>query len=153
MRRYWMLVTICAAFGAAVANAQTFYKLIDKNGKVTYSESAPKPGEFDGQVIRIDVNPQGNTAQMPRFQRTEPAPASQKGAAPSTAETAREKLEAARKALASARDNPSPEEVRRVGTTKGFTRPVETDEYKAKLEKLEADVKQAEEELRRAEGR
>lgn len=153
MKRHWMLVTMCAAFGAAVANAQTLYKLIDKHGKVTYSESAPKPGEFDGQVIRIDVNPQGNTAQLPRLQRTEPPPASTKGAAPPTAAAAREKLEAARNALASARDNPSPEEVRRVGTTKGFTRPVETDDYKAKLEKLEADVKQAEEELRRAEGR
>ena len=46
-----------AAFGAAAflalaasgASAQTLYKLIDKDGKVTYSEKPPK--DFDGKTI------------------------------------------------------------------------------------------------------
>jgi len=152
MKRLWMLAAI-AALGAGAANAQTLYKLIDKNGKVTYSESAPKPGEFDGQVIRIDVNPNQNTATLPRPPRREAVEQEQAQSAARAmgVKAAREKLEAAKKALALAQDNPSPEEVARVGTTKGFTRPVESEEYKAKLAKLEDDVKQAEEELKRAE--
>lgn len=153
MKRFWMLAAI-AALGAGAANAQTLYKLIDKNGKVTYSENAPKPGEFDGQVIRIDVNPNQNTAILPKpGPRNTATEEAERAAQSANLKSAREKLESAKKALAQAQENPSPEEVRRVGTTKGFTRPVESDEYKARLARLEGDVKQAEEELRRAEGR
>jgi len=38
----------------------TLYKLIDKNGKVTYSDSPPK--NFDGQVIPVDIDTKRNTA-------------------------------------------------------------------------------------------
>src|SRR4051812_22595308 len=105
MNRYWMLAAV-AAFAAALANAQTLYKLIDKNGKVTYVERAPKPGEFDGQVIRIDVNPNQNTAILPKLA---PGNAGQ-GQAGSASQAggqraANEKLEAARKALAQAQEN------------------------------------------------
>ena len=153
-RSITLLALAGCAMGAAIASAQTLYKLVDKNGKVTYSEAAPKPGEFDGQVIRIEVNPNANTATLPRFEPKASEPATNPGgrAVPTTA-GAREKLEAARKALAEARDNPSPDDVTRMGTKGGFARPVESDSYKAKLEKLEADVKAAEEELKRAEGR
>ena len=153
MKPAWMIAAV-AALCAAAAHAQTLYKLIDKNGKVTYSESAPKPGTFDGQVIRIDVNPNQNTAILPkpgpRNTGQEQAEAASRSA---NVKAAQEKLDAAKKALAQAQENPSPDEVTRVGTTRGFTRPVESDEYKAKIAKLEADVKQAEEELKRAEGR
>ena len=50
---------------AAGASAQTLYKLIDKNGKVTYSESPPK--DFDGKVQRMDIDPKANTATLPRY--------------------------------------------------------------------------------------
>jgi hypothetical protein len=150
MKRFWIL----AAFAAAVANAQTLYKLIDKNGKVTYSQSAPKPGEFDGQVIRIDVNPNQNTAILPKLGPSnsgqEPAGSA---AQPAGQRTAREKVEAARKALAQAQENPGEGDVSWIGNKGGGTRQVQSDEYKAKLAKLEDDVKQAEEELKRAEGR
>ena len=153
-RSITLLAFAGCALGAAVASAQTLYKLVDKNGKVTYSETAPKPGEFDGQVIRIEVNPNANTATLPRYEPKASAPAANPGGrSVPTAASAREKLEAARKALADAQDNPSPDEVTRMGTKGGFTRPVESDAYKARLEKLEADVKAAEEELKRAEGR
>jgi hypothetical protein len=138
---------------APLVFAQTLYKLVDKNGKVTYSETAPKPGDFDGTVTRIDVNPNANTATLPKYEGRPAEPATNPGGRAPSRVAAQEKLEAARKALADARDNPSAEDVTRVGTKGGFTRPVESDGYKAKLEKLEADVKAAEEELKRAEGR
>lgn len=144
------LVVACALAVAGAAHAQTLYKLIDKNGKVTYSESVPK--DWPGQVVRIDVNPEANRAQLPKFEPASREPARAEAPASAVA-TAREKLEAARKALTQARENPSEEDIQRVGTTKGFTRPVESETYKAKLAKLEQDVKDAEEALRRAEGR
>ena len=153
MKRPVMLLAAACAMGAALASAQTLYKLVDKNGKVTYSEQAPKPGEFDGQVIRIDVNPNANTATLPRYEPKPSQPATNPGARMPDAASARARLDAAQKALANARDNPSPDEVARVGTKSGFTRPVESEAYKAKLARLEADVKAAEEELKRAEGR
>ena len=107
MKRFWMFAAI-AALGAGAANAQTLYKLIDKNGKVTYSENAPKPGEFDGQVIRIDVNPNQNTAILPkpaaRNTATEEADRASQSA---NLKAAREKLESAKKALVQAQENPA----------------------------------------------
>ena len=153
MKRSMTLAAIACSLAAALATAQTLYKLVDKNGKVTYSETAPKPGEFDGQVTRIDVNPNANTATLPRFEPKAPEAATNPGSRMPDARGARERLEAAKKALADARDNPSPDEVTRMGTKGGFTRPVESDAYRAKLAKLEADVKAAEDELKRAEGR
>ena len=53
-----------ALTGAQWALAQTLYKLIDKNGKITYSEEKPK--NFDGQVIPMNIDPNANTATMPK---------------------------------------------------------------------------------------
>jgi uncharacterized protein (TIGR03083 family) len=47
------------------ASAQTIYKLIHKDGKVTYSESEPK--NFDGKVVPMNVNPDANTVPMPKM--------------------------------------------------------------------------------------
>lgn len=162
MKRSWMLAA-ALTLGAVTVNAQTLYKLIDKNGKVTYSESAPKPGEFDGQVIRIDVDPNRNTATLPRLKETEkadggresrgserPAKASETGSDP---QSARERLEAAKKALADARENPGEGDVTWLGKVGGGARPVPSEAYQARLDRLEAAVKAAEEELKRAEGR
>lgn len=150
MKTTLLVVAFALGAAAAAAQAQTLYKLIDKNGKVTYSESVPK--DFPGQVVRIDVNPEANRAQLPKY---EPGatPAGGADARSPSVTAARDKLEAAKKALQHARDNPSDEDIQRVGTTKGFARPVETEAYKTRLAKLEQDVKDAEEELRRAEGR
>lgn len=150
----WISPAVALALSAAatLAAAQTLYKLIDKNGKVTYSESAPK--DFPGQVIRIDINPDANTATLPKLPAREAAPATSPGSRTADSRsTAQEKLELARKALAQARENPGETEVTWIGNKGGGTRAVPTDEYRAKLEKLEADVKAAEEEVRRAEGR
>ena len=134
------------------AAAQTLYKLIDKNGKVTYSESPPK--EFDGKVIRMDIDPKANTATLPKPSADAPAPRPAAGssspAGGDKVQAAREKLDAARKALQDAQDNPREDEVQRVGNKGGFTRPVPTEAYTQRLAVLEEAVRKAEQELRDA---
>ena len=148
------LIAACAALVAMCtgeASAQTLYKLIDKNGKVTYSEKAPK--DFDGKVVPMNIDPNANRATLPRPSRTDTRGASPAAGGASAVQAAREKLDTAKKALQDAIDNPGEGDIQRVGTTKGFTRPVPTEEYKKKLATLEENVKKAEEELRVAEGR
>jgi uncharacterized protein DUF4124 len=157
----WALAAFFAAC-ALPAAAETLYKLIDKNGKVTYSGERPK--NFDGQVIRIDIDPNANTATLPK-----PSPAPGAGgeaardrsnrntgnAARDDAEAriaqAREKLEAAKHALQEARDNPGEEDRQLVGKVGGGARTILSEAYVQKLEALEQNVKNAEDELRRAE--
>jgi len=153
-----------AALGAAIAigmlcapaAAQTLYKLIDKDGKVTYSETAPK--QFDGQVIRIDINPNANTMNAPKppaeAPRERPRPDGVKAKpAASDAEAALERLEAAKKALAEARDNPRAGEVTWIGKVGGGARPVMSEDYLERIARLELEVKNAEEDLKRVERR
>ena len=151
--RILFAVTAAAMAFAGPAAAQTLYKLIDKDGKVTYSESPPK--EFDGKVIRMDIDPKANRATLPK-------PGAAPAAAPSGAsagaggdrvQSARDRLEAAKKALQDATDNPREDEIQRVGNKGGFTRPVPTEEYQKRLEGLKENVRKAEEDLRVAEGR
>ena len=142
------------ALAGADAGARTLYKLIDKNGKVTYVDTPPK--DYDGQVIRVEIDPKANTATMPKYT---PAPKEEAEARkPGTAapgETrvaeARAKREAAQKAFANARDNPGPDDIQRIGNVGGGARPVPTEEYQKRLDRLEKAVKDAEEELKRAE--
>ena len=131
------------------AAAQTVYKLIDRNGKVTYSEEPPK--NFDGQVIRIDIDPNANRATL-----GVPPPAAKPGAdtakpaAPSVEdrlEEARDKLEARRKELAEAREHPREDEIRWIGNKGGGTRAVPTEAYQQRLDNLERAVKEAEDEV------
>jgi len=143
------------------ASAQTLYKLVDKNGKVTYSEKPPK--DFDGTVTRLNIDPNANTATLPKMP---PPPAGDKPAGANSDEPAkkgpastgdkvadaRARLDAARKAFENARDNPKDGDVTWIGNKSGGTRAVPSDTYAARLSALEAAVKQAEEDLRRAEG-
>lgn len=158
----WPYRTFFAAWAcalAAAAGAQTLYKLIDRNGKVTYAEKPPK--DFDGKVVPLNIDPNANTATLPKpgaapRPETEserilrrPAPGSE-GA--DKVQAARARLEAAKKALQDAIDNPKEGEVERVGKVGGGTRPVQSEDYRKRLAALEANVRKAEEELRIAEG-
>jgi len=162
-----------AAMGAAAllafaASAQTLYKLIDKDGKVTYSEKPPK--DFDGKVVPLDIDPNRNTATLPkppakveRTEETGPGKAGRKGPPPKRVEgekgvdsedrvrEAKERVESTRKALEDAQNNPGPDDVLRVGKVGGGTRPVFSEPYAQRLNRLEAQVKEAEENLKRAE--
>jgi len=153
-----IMVAAVAASVAVASMAATMYKLIDKNGKVTYSEEEPK--NFDGKVIRMDIDPNANrseappsvrdTVRNPNFLRQ---PLEAEAAKDKEIRELRTKLDAARDALRNAKDHPGPGDVDRLGTKSGFTREVPTAEYEAKLAKLEEDVKKAEEDLRRAGGK
>src|SRR5438445_9412989 len=102
-----IILAAIAAAAASIACADTLYKLIDKNGKVTYSEEKPK--QFDGQVIRLDIDPKANTATLPKpdaggkidesgARRRAPAESAEARAAARIAE-ARERFERAQRAL------------------------------------------------------
>ena len=146
-------LAVIAASLAGDAVAQTMYKLIDKSGKITYSESAPKPGEFDGQVIRMDIDPNANRATLPK-----PAEGAFKSDAnalpPREVLDARNKLAIAQRKLAEARNNPSEGDMIRQGSVGGAgARLVPSDAYTQRLADLEKDVKAAEEEVQRVEAK
>lgn len=162
MKRIAMVLGIAAAALAAGASAQvqTLYKLIHPNGKVEYAEKPPK--DFPGKVVRIDVNPDANTATLPKYEPPAPgasgAAEGRKGSVDKAKQenriqAAREKLEDARKALKDAQDNPGEADVTRVGNAGGGTRPVFSDAYQEKLKRLEQAVKDASDDLRVAEGK
>lgn len=125
MKRYSisLIAGVSLALLASAADAQTLYKLIDKNGKVTYSEKPP--ADFDGQVIRLDIDPKANTATLPK-PAAAGAPASlspSKDATKATAKEARikaakERLEQAKAALADALANPKEGDVFPLGVAK-----------------------------------
>ncbi|HXZ49040.1 MAG TPA: DUF4124 domain-containing protein [Usitatibacter sp.] len=147
---------------SATAAAQTVYKLIDRNGKVTYSETAPK--DFDGQVIRIDLDPNANKASLgggtvggdrgPPGQREQNAQreAEVRKGHEQQIEAARAKVEDARKALDEARNNPGPDDIRWVGNKGGGTRQVPTEAYQQRLATLEKALQEAKDELKKLEG-
>jgi hypothetical protein len=155
---------IAFAFAAALAlpaSAATLYKLIDKNGKVTYSEEKPK--NFDGQVIPLDFDPNANTATLPkptaapkgeegaRRGPRDDGRAAQRASAEERVKQAQDRLDTARKSLEEAKTNPGPDDVTFVGKVGGGARPVPSDAYQERIAKLEQAVREAEEELRRAE--
>jgi hypothetical protein len=145
------------ALGAGEVSAQTLYKLIDKNGKVTYSESAPK--QFDGKVIRMDIDPNANTATLPKPRAApsaEPTQADLSAPPPKqrpelNLKDAREKLERAQKALADAKENPRAGELNWIGNVGGGARAVPSEGYTQRLQALEQAVLAAQDEVRLAE--
>ena len=154
------VVAVSAGFVALEAGAETLYKLIDKNGKVTYSESKPKT--FDGQVIRIDIDPNANTATLEKPQPKGAGEGTlnrQRGESQSPAKMdeeariaqARERLERAQKALQDAKDNPQEGDLMMVGKLGGGVRTIPSEAYQQRLDRLEAEVRLAQEDLRRAE--
>lgn len=113
----WLAALVLCTAPAASAQ-QTLYKLIDKSGKVTYSETAPKG--FDGQVIPITIDPKANTMAPPKAPPAPPAPAAKAGETQNEKiirrrveskwdrlQAARDRVEAARKAYEDLRDNPA----------------------------------------------
>jgi hypothetical protein len=149
-----LLASLAAtAVVAGDASAETLYKLVAPNGKVTYVQDPPK--NFDGKVIRLDIDTNANTASGRRqtsssdtneaiIHRKEPSSLSQ-------LKEAQARADAARKAYENARDHPAPGDVTRVGNVGGGARPVFSEDYRKKLDALEAQMKQAQAELERVE--
>jgi len=139
------IALVAAAALCATASAQTLYKLVDKNGKITYSESRPK--EFDGQVIEMNIDPNANRATLPKYDATK---VPQGGMTPdviANINQAQQQLAAAKKALDEAKASP---EMTRMGKVGGGSREVTSPEYEARVAKLEQDVRDAEEAVRSA---
>ena len=185
---------LAAALGAMPAAAQVLYKWVDESGKTQYSDRPPK--NFKGEVTRIETEvekftlPPSPPPAAPASSAPAAAPA--KTVAPAPAEDlaakrratrarlegqlakAREKVDAAKKALAQA-ENPEPEDrqviqqragggmhgmtarsnctVEGTGKNKVVMCPtmVPTEEYRDKLARLEEDVRKAEDDLAAAE--
>lgn len=153
-------VLLAAAFALAAvpAAAETLYKLISPSGKVTYAQEVPK--NFDGKVIKLEIDPNANTAEgqraptkgaldaKAREEKLRPVPSADPGGELADAKA---KLQAARQAYEQARDNPGPDDVHRVGNAKGGARPVFSDEYAQKLAKLQEEVRQAQQQVEQLE--
>jgi hypothetical protein len=155
MKAIALFVAAAALPLATLAQVQTLYKLIHPDGKVEYAEKPPK--DFPGKVVPLNVNPDANTATLPK-----PAPAGgENGSGKARDEArnanrlqeARDRVEAARKALKDAQDNPSETDITRVGNAGGGARPVPSEAYLARLERLQQAVKSAEDHLRALEGK
>ena len=99
MRRAVAVLWLAFALGAAPAIAQVLYKLVDKAGKVTYSDSVPK--NFQGTVVRIEPDTESNVVPSGRGAGGDP----KAGVAPAKADplSRSAKREALEKALATAR--------------------------------------------------
>jgi len=65
MRLESLLVVVALSLAGTPALAQTIYKLIDKNGRITFTDTAPK--NFEGQVIPIEIDTRANIAQPPKI--------------------------------------------------------------------------------------
>jgi len=139
------IALVAATAFCATAAAQTLYKLVDKNGKITYSESRPK--EFDGQVIELNIDPNANRAVLPKYDPAKVPPGGMTPEAMANINQAQQKLAAAKNALDEAKANP---EMTRMGKVGGGAREVVSPEYEARVAKLEQDVRDAEEAVRSA---
>ena len=127
--RFVAPLALALACAALAANAQTLYKLVDKNGKVTYSETPP-PKHFDGTVTRVDIDPKANTMQAPKAPAkgeagmTENEKIIRRRPGPSRDDlirAARARAENACRAFETARDNPTEGDVEWVA--RGATNP------------------------------
>lgn len=159
LRTSLALLLLIAA--ATEAYGTTLYKLTDATGQVTYADAVPKG--FRGTVKRLDIDTSDKVAVLspgPRgqVQATVPdypeiirrrAPVDDNAA---RVAQARERLEAARAALAAAQESSSPDDWIYLGPRnplgmKRAPRP----EYEARLSRLEREVRLAEEALAAAE--
>jgi hypothetical protein len=148
------------AFAASDVSAAVLYKLTDNRGRVTYVDALPK--DFAGTVQRMNIDTAEHviTLQEPavRSLRTQaeneaiirrlpvPNPSEEQ------VRVARLKAAAARAALESAQNNSTPDDwiYFGPGNPVGMRR-APRPEFQARLESLERDVQQAEDEVRAAE--
>lgn len=140
--------------------AQTLYKYVDANGKVTYSDRKPEPGE-KAELVKVDKDANVMAAHKPRAragsdanparegrsttnsaEKKSSTGASRSGAAADAAVLAAEKqLEVAKKALQEGQA-PLPEE-QQIVVRQGGNSVVRTPEYFARIAALEEAVNKA----------
>ena len=163
--RFCILTCLVGLTVQVTVNAQALWKYTDKDGKVTYSDKAPKKGETAQQVTS---NPSANIINAPKGAREsdERRLEDMKGRVAEDIrvreklreafDVAKQELDAAKAALESGRD-PLPVETQiRVGRNKkgeptGVNTVVRNPEYYARIASLEEAVKKAEEKVEAAE--
>ena len=150
MRRY-SLIALVLAMSFAVS-AQTIYKQVDKDGKVTYTDKVPSKEQA---AQKVDIDTERNVAKplgSKPVQAKEAADSQLKHRADADAafekvvEQARAKLDLAKDALASGTE-PQEDDWMTVGVQSGRPGRMLTEDYLARVKLLEAAVRQAEEEL------
>jgi hypothetical protein len=138
----------------APAKVEVIYKLIAKDGKVTYSQDAPK--DYAGRVVKLEIDPRANLAVFPkpneRPQYLQPRALTPQEARRLDTENAKvqaqDALDEAKKALKDGQE-PLEGELDWMGKKGGGARPVPTEAYTKRIKALEDAVKQAEENLDR----
>ena len=155
MRTHNQLAWMVVLFVATIASAQTMYKYTDKDGKVTYSDRLPKPGE-KAEAITVDAkaNVVHSEAKQPNGAVSRGGTEAQKRAMlrddlSEKVELARKDLDDARNALESGRD--PTEDERQIVVRKDGNSVQRKPAYFERIAKLEADIKAAEERLAKAE--
>ena len=147
------LIALCVVLSCAAA-AQTVYKEVDKDGKVTYTDK--KPDDSDKKTEKVDINKNRNITQ-PLVSKEEKEGSSRSSATPeqriardndllAKLNQARENLERAKEALASAETPADDEWINIVGG-----RRVPSEAYYQRVKTFEDAVKKAEEDLASAE--
>jgi|APFre7841882724_1041349.scaffolds.fasta_scaffold118150_2 predicted RNA-binding protein len=139
----------------APAKVEVIYKLIARDGRVTYTQSAPK--DFPGRVVKIEIDPRANQVVFPRPnerpQFLQPRALTPQEARRLETENDRVKaqdaLDEAKKALKDGQE-PREGELNWIGNRGGGARPVPTEAFQNRIKALEDAVKAAEENLDRA---
>jgi hypothetical protein len=137
------------------ANAETLYRYTDKDGKVTYSDKAPKDGE-KAEAVQVEKGDKiGNTVklntkdskgvqqQFSDIKARGDARVASRDKLQKEVDDAVERLQRAKKALENGRDAKSGEE--RIVVRKGGNSVIRTEEYYARIANLELAIKKAEE--------
>lgn len=146
---------LLANFATMPTNAETLYRYTDKDGKVTYSDKAPKDGE-KAEAVQVEKGDRiGNTVKLntkdSKGVQQQFSDIKARGAArvasrdklQKEVDDAVERLERTKKALENGRDPKSDEE--RIVVRKGGNSVIRTEEYFARIANLELAIKTAEE--------
>jgi hypothetical protein len=151
----WCSVLVLGSFVASMAGGETLYRYTDKDGKVTYSDKAPKNGEKAeavqvekgnriGNTVKLDTkDSKGVQQQFSDIKARGDARVASRDKLQREVDEAVERLERAKKALETGRDPKSGEE--RIVVRKGGNAVIRTEEYYARIATLELALKKAEE--------
>lgn len=159
-----MLAGVMALAAAGIGHAQALWKYTDKDGKVTYSDKAPKKGE-NAQLVTSDpaanvIDAPKNTGEaVPRKSREAKSRVAerenQRNQLRDALDAAKAELETARAALEAGRQ-PLQDEIQIIvgrtptGAPTGANAAMRKAEYYARINSLEEAVKKAEEKVENA---
>lgn len=162
MHKFLVLGLLASACAWSVS-AQDLYKYVDKNGKVTYSDVKPKPGE---KATKVNVDHKDNVVASHKRKvendgegkdTARDAKEDKKAAAAkreSAIEAAEKRVADAKKALERGSEMTAEDSTIRVGRNakgapSGANTVIPKPAYTERVAKLEADVKEAEENLQK----